>query len=259
MKKFSSSILVLVFITLVLNFNVFASTGNITGEKIIYSADEITDINELEKRATLGITDAEDLMFTSNITAAKILNKNEKLQLSPVKYTVQKIKTVRYKNGLYKDSLVATAFVTNSLNYYEEKYDKTISVKSAITVYYDHYYWDDVLDYDFYDIIKSGGKIVQIDDSQVKVSSLEVLADNYGKRYSDPNPNTFISVGGWMDKYTKNSPTIGTWYYLTDGEYDTWYNVLPVGAHVSSKVTAKLIRGTSNWTVEIEFLKGTFI
>ncbi|AYO30203.1 hypothetical protein D2962_05865 [Biomaibacter acetigenes] len=75
---------------------------------------------------------------------------------------------------------------------FDEDYDSSLSVKSAITVNYDHYYWDGDIEYDFYDIIKSGGKVVQIDDSQVHVSSLEVWASNYGRRYSDPNPDTYI-------------------------------------------------------------------
>ncbi|MCR4432307.1 MAG: hypothetical protein NUV45_14995 [Tepidanaerobacteraceae bacterium] len=103
-------------------------------------------------------------------------------------------------------AFVATAFVISSLTYNDEDYDSSSSVKSAIQVNYDHYYWNSGGEYDFYDIIKSGGKVVQIDDSQVKVSSLEVWGSNYGKRYSDPNPNTYISVGGWGDQYIKNSP-----------------------------------------------------
>jgi len=102
-------------------------------------------------------------------------------------------------------------------------------------------------------------ELQEIDDSQISVSSIEVWADNYGKKYSSPNPDSFIEIGGWGNKVIKNNPTVGTWYYLNDGEPNTWYDVTPQGSHVASKVRTNLKRGTlSSWSFDIDFVKGTF-
>ena len=268
-NKFKKIISLFMMITLCFIVVIPAFAGENKKEKVVFSADEIIDMKEIEKRLSLGISDDPsfkgDVILNNEIVTNE---KGEKLKIVPtsIKATSQKVKETINENGLKKTEYVGyimaetsavpiskettvSPMVIGSETVERGEYDTTYSTRTWVKVSYEYNsFLRTPYVYELYKFNSVYGKVDRL-DSLVALNKLVVKNNAFGDYYSDIWANNLVGRGGLSTSRTVNYPTSGVYYSVTPVNY--YWNTACGGSGISfirADVTSYNSRGTSSWT-----------
>ncbi|MED3645609.1 hypothetical protein P4475_02005 [Halalkalibacterium halodurans] len=228
----------------------FNLTATAAKEKVIYEAEEITDINELYERARNGISD--EPIKNQNLPNWELTEKETEIRMNKhmseiEEYATNQLLSVKKVGDVEVKEYAATVFADIDLkeHSFEEndsfvsilgstnrsKWDDSVSVRAYSTIYFTESTYRG-MDYVRLDKVTGGW---QRSDTSVSLSNRKVVLGCSG-----------TPVGS---QTTTRNPTTNSFSYTTPS---TWKRVTAVQSIVGVNTTVTLKRGTSSqWTLKL--------
>lgn len=218
------------------SFAYSSSDGNSDDLEVVYETKQITNEDEVLKRAKNGVNE-------SPIRLSKKV-KDSSLGSTVVYETTQKLKEQKSKKDKNKKvaSFVTTLVADNSYKS-DNRPDKTASARVYIEFYYDMITTDTI---QWVKVIKYRYKYVNL-DSQVTATQMKNYYGCGGQQYEN-RQKYWVSEAG---SATASNPKSGTWYENTPHKDWGHVNVSMVDGYTGMNVRTDLKRSTSTWYFEI--------
>ena len=216
--------------------------------KVVFKAEEITDISKIEERADKGITDDK------NFTAASCIikdNNGSPIDIKSAKTTSQKIKETKSDNGdtitEYSANIIASIPGPEEISAYDSNgYNALLYVNVSYEV-------GTLGNYNLYKINSLKGKLVKL-DSSIVLSRMDIQEMCYGTKYTSVSSSGFAGVDSYNMTAIANSPTNNTYYYNNSLSPYYW-NLADgtAGTYIKGITTGYFSRAGSSWSAQVDW------
>jgi len=242
MKKWLVSLLVMVFVILLVPFSAFADQGENKKDKVVFTAQEITDMIKLKERALAGISDIDESRIMATVDIQQLSGDPVKITPKTIR-TTQKLSEVKHADGSTTIQYATTQITT--LTQYLDDPSHAYPFSDLVECYLTIYWYDKIVnDCHFGKVHKTSVKYRRL-DSQAGVKDVSVFAgqagwkENGGTLFAATSPPAEYANVNMNQEYYCYAPSSWPYVYYSAGISDYY---------LMASQASTVYRGNTTWS-----------